>query len=181
MRTLVLGGIRSGKSRWAESAIIDGVGPQTPVRYLATGLDSGDDDDWSARIAAHRDRRPPHWWTIETTDVATELRRDALTPTLIDDLGGWLTAVLDRNDAWSDGDEASLAMDIEQLYAAVIAFGSELVMVTHEVGLSVVPATVEGMRFTDELGAINQRMAAVCHRVVLVVAGQALTLKEPEF
>jgi adenosylcobinamide kinase / adenosylcobinamide-phosphate guanylyltransferase len=178
VRTLVLGGIRSGKSRWAESAIAEAVGPERPVRYLATGPDPGGDEEWARRVAVHRGHRPGHWSTIETAEVAEQLRRFATTPTLIDDLGGWLTALLDRHNSWSRGNEASLAMDMEEMFAAVNAFGSELVMVSPEVGLSVVPATPEGRRFADELGALNQRLAAVCERVVLVVAGQAITLKE---
>ena len=177
MRTLVLGGIRSGKSRWAESAIAGAVGSGQSVRYLATGADSGSDLAWSERVAAHRDRRPWNWTTVETIEVATELRRFATTPTLVDDLGGWLTAVLDRNNAWAGGNAASVAIDIEALFAAVNAFGAELVMVSPEVGLSVVPATEAGLRFADELGGLNQRLARVCDRVVLVVAGQPLTIK----
>jgi adenosylcobinamide kinase/adenosylcobinamide-phosphate guanylyltransferase len=92
-------------------------------------------------------------------------------------MGGWLTALLDRHKAWSGGNEASLAIDMEEMFAAVNAFGSELVMVSPEVGLSVVPATAQGMRFADELGALNQRLAASCERVVLVVAGQAVIVK----
>ncbi|MBV8930424.1 MAG: bifunctional adenosylcobinamide kinase/adenosylcobinamide-phosphate guanylyltransferase [Mycobacteriaceae bacterium] len=178
MRTLVLGGIRSGKSRWAELAIGEAVGPEQPVRYLATGQDADSDDAWAQRVAAHRERRPSHWSTIETADVATELRRSTGTPTLVDDLGGWLTAVLDRHHAWSGGNDASVAMDVEQLFAAVNAFGAQLVMVSPEVGLSVVPANAAGLRFADELGRLNQRLATVCERVVLVIAGQPMMLKE---
>jgi adenosylcobinamide kinase/adenosylcobinamide-phosphate guanylyltransferase len=180
VRTLVLGGIRSGKSRWAESAIAEAVGPEQPVRYLATGADADSDEAWAQRVAVHRDRRPSHWTTVETVDVATELRRATGLPTLIDDLGGWLTAVLDRHHAWSGGGEISVAMDVEELFAAVNAFGAPLVMVSPEVGLSVVPANAAGSRFADEMGTLNQRLAAVSERVVLVVAGQAMTLKESE-
>jgi adenosylcobinamide kinase / adenosylcobinamide-phosphate guanylyltransferase len=180
VRTLVLGGIRSGKSWWAESAIIEAVGADREVRYLATGRDQGADPSWWERVAAHRERRPEHWSTIETVDVATELRRDATKPTLVDDLGGWLTAVLDRHGAWAGANAASVGMDIEELYAAIHAFGAELVMVSPEVGLAVVPATEAGVRFADELGGLNQRLAAVCDRVVLVVAGQPMTIKGSE-
>jgi adenosylcobinamide kinase / adenosylcobinamide-phosphate guanylyltransferase len=178
VRTLVLGGIRSGKSRWAETAIAQAVGPEQPVRYLATGVDPGDDEGWARRVAVHRQRRPGHWSTIETAEVAAQLRRFSAAPTLVDDVGGWLIAVLDLRRAWSGGNDASLAIDLEEMFAAVNAFGSELVLVSPEVGLSVVPATAQGLRFADELGALNQRLAAICERVVLVVAGQAMTLKE---
>lgn len=174
MRTLVLGGIRSGKSQWAETAIAESTGAGQPVRYLATGAIPDGDADWSARIAAHRARRPPHWSTIETVDVPTQLHSDAATPTLVDDIGGWLTAAMDRRGAWTTG---SVAADVADLLDAVEAFPSPLALVSPEVGLTVVPHTASGRRFADELGSLNQRLAALCDRVVLVVAGQPLTVK----
>ena len=174
MRTLVLGGIRSGKSRWAESAIADSTGAGERVRYLATGAPPDDDADWSARVAAHRARRPSHWETIETVEVATELRSDAATPTLVDDIGGWLTAMMDRRDAWTTG---AFDTDVADLIEAVDAYPSPLALISPEVGLTVVPPTVAGRRFADELGTLNQRLAQACDRVVLVIAGQPLTVK----
>ncbi|OBG35054.1 bifunctional adenosylcobinamide kinase/adenosylcobinamide-phosphate guanylyltransferase [Mycobacterium sp. E3198] len=174
MRTLVLGGIRSGKSRWAEEAIATSLPPGEPVRYLAPAPAQGADAEWADRVARHRDRRPAHWSTIETDDVAGQLRHAPGAPTLVDDLGGWLTGTLDHNDAWADG---SVAAPIEAMLAAVGAFGSTLVLVSPEVGLTVVPATAAGRRFADELGSLNQRLAELCDRVVLVVAGQAVQIK----
>lgn len=174
MRVLVLGGIRSGKSRWAESVIAESVGPHNAVRYLATGPVE-DDDAWAARVSAHRERRPRHWSTVETTDVATQLRADSR-PTLVDDLGGWLTAAMDRAQAWTDG---SVAADVDDLVAAVSACTVDLVLVSPEVGLTVVPERVAGRRFADELGLLNQRVAELCDRVVLIVAGQPVAVKEP--
>lgn len=176
MRTLVLGGIRSGKSRWAEAAIAESVEADQGVHYLATGQVSSDDPSWWQRIAEHRDRRPPHWSTLETDEVATQLRRSPSTATLIDDIGGWLTAIMDRRNAWDGG---SVSQDVDELVAAVAEFGSPLAMVSPEVGLSVVPATESARRFADELGALNQRLALLCDRVVLVVAGHPLTIKLP--
>lgn len=176
MRTLVLGGIRSGKSRWAESAIADACEPLTPVRYVATGPAVDSDTAWSDRVAAHRQRRPAHWSTVETGDVAGELRHHGDTPTLVDDLGGWLTATLDRRNAWTGG---VITGDVDDLIAAIGTFAAPLTLVSPEVGLTVVPATAAGRRFADELGTINQRLAALCDRVVLVVAGQPMPVKEP--
>ncbi|MGV0554815.1 bifunctional adenosylcobinamide kinase/adenosylcobinamide-phosphate guanylyltransferase, partial [Mycobacterium kansasii] len=90
MRTLVLGGIRSGKSRWAEDAIAAGLPPGRPVHYLAPGPAGADDAAWAHRVVEHRERRPAHWSTIEACDIATQLRQSADTPTLVDDLGTWL-------------------------------------------------------------------------------------------
>lgn len=176
MRTLVLGGIRSGKSRWAEEAIATSLPPGQPVRYLAPAVAGRADAAWADRVAQHRGRRPAHWSTVESDDVPAQLRQSPGTPTLVDDLGGWLTGALDRNNGWEDG---SVAVPIDQMLGAVSAFGSTLVLVSPEVGLTVVPATASGRRFADELGGLNQRVAALCDRVVLVVAGQAVQLKPP--
>jgi adenosylcobinamide kinase/adenosylcobinamide-phosphate guanylyltransferase len=80
---------------------------------------------------------------------------------------------LDRR-GWENG---SVSADVDEMLAAVASFNSPLVLVSHEVGLTIVAATVSGRRFTDELGALNQRLAAVCDRVVLMVAGQPLHIK----
>ncbi len=172
MRVLVLGGIRSGKSDFAERVISQS---SDRVRYLATGV-LADDDEWAARVSAHRERRPGHWATVETSDVTKQLRSDDTGPTIVDDIGGWLTAAMDRTQAWTGG---SAGADVDGLVDAVAAYQADLVLVSPEVGLTVVPETVAGRLFADQLGVLNQRLAAVCDRVVLVVAGQPLTVKEP--
>ena len=172
MRTLVLGGIRSGKSRWAEMAIdTDGA-----VRYVATGAVPQGDSPWAARVASHRERRPQAWDTVETLDVAAQLRTEPHTATLVDDLGGWLTGVLDRR-GWDNG---SVCDEVDELVSAVEDFGAPLVLVSPEVGLTVVPATASGRRFADELGTLNQRLAQCCERVVLVIAGLPVSVKPTE-
>jgi adenosylcobinamide kinase/adenosylcobinamide-phosphate guanylyltransferase len=176
VRILVLGGIRSGKSQWAETAIAELITDTQPVRYVATGCHDEADTEWAARVAAHRQRRPPHWSTIETADVATQLRSDSAIATLVDDVGAWLTVAMDRAGAWSGG---SVSADVDELLGAVGGFTAPLALVSPEVGLSVVPATESGRRFADELGTVNQRLATVCDRVVLVVAGQPVAVKEP--
>jgi adenosylcobinamide kinase/adenosylcobinamide-phosphate guanylyltransferase len=175
VRVLVLGGIRSGKSEWAESAIAGAVGEDDPVRYLATGP-AAEDDAWATRLSAHRARRPHHWSTVETSDVAKQLRADDTRATMVDDIGGWLTAAMDRTHAWAGG---STGAEIDDLVDAVAQYRAELVLVSPEVGLTVMPATSAGRRFADELGALNQRLARVCDFVVLIVAGQPLPVKEP--
>jgi adenosylcobinamide kinase/adenosylcobinamide-phosphate guanylyltransferase len=174
VRTLVLGGIRSGKSRWAEAAIAESLAPDQPVHYLATGQAADADPAWLRRIGEHRDRRPPHWSTLETADIATQLRQSPDTPTLVDDIGGWLTAMLDHRHAWEG---RSVSVDVDDLLAAVAEFCSPLVLVSPEVGLTVLPATEAGRRFADELGTLNQRLAVLCDRVTLVVAGHPLPIK----
>lgn len=110
---------------------------------------------------------------METTDLAAVLQADSATATLVDDLGGWLTATLDRR-GWDDG---SVVEDVDELVRAVERFAAPLALVSPEVGLSVVAATPAGRRFTDELGTLNQRLAQHCEQVVLVVAGLPLWVK----
>ncbi|APE14441.1 adenosylcobinamide kinase/adenosylcobinamide phosphate guanyltransferase [Mycobacterium sp. WY10] len=169
MRTLVLGGIRSGKSRWAEEIMAG----DSAVRYVATGAPADADPAWTQRVAAHQGRRPNSWSTVETTDVASTLRDDPATATLVDDLGGWLTAALDRR-GWDSG---SVTADVDGLVSAVEGFTGPLALVSPEVGLTVVSATAAGRRFTDELGTLNQRLAQCCEQVVLVVAGLPVWVK----
>lgn len=173
--TLILGGIRSGKSRYAESLLDSGA----PARYVATGVDGSADAEWSARIQAHRTRRPSHWVTVETRDVAAELTRDPVIDTLVDDIGSWLTSALDRTGAWERG-TADLLTETDELLSAVSIFTGQLILVSPEVGLTVVPATRAGRLFADALGTLNQQLADRCDRVFLVVAGQPMTVKEPK-
>lgn len=170
MRTLVLGGIRSGKSELAEGLMPVGA----RVRYIATGPSPDGDPAWARRVAEHRDRRPPAWDTVETAELADNLRRHQDCPTMVDDLGGWLTATLDRS-GWDGG---SIVAEVDDLVAAVQQSRAELVLVSPEVGLTVVPATESGRRFADELGALNRRLADCCDRAVLVVAGQPVWIKQ---
>lgn len=174
MRVLALGGIRSGKSQWAEAAIAMAADPGGHVRYVATAAASPD-PEWAARVATHVLRRPPAWSTVETTDLASELRSNTDTATVVDDVGGWLVAAMDRHDAWNGG---TVTADVDDLVDAVDAYRGPLALVSPEVGLTVVPATESGRRFADGLGSLNQRLAAVCDRVVLVIAGQPLIIKE---
>ncbi|GAB3085559.1 bifunctional adenosylcobinamide kinase/adenosylcobinamide-phosphate guanylyltransferase [Micromonospora schwarzwaldensis] len=173
---LVLGGIRSGKSEFAESLVADA----PTVRYVATAP-TGDPDDteWATRLAAHRARRPGSWTTEETaTDpgrlaevIAAAGPNDTL---LVDDLGGWVTVLLDPAHQPAD-DTATVA----ELAAAVRASEARLVLVSPEVGLSLVPTTPLGRAFTDALGATNRAVADACDAVALVVAGQTAWLKPP--
>jgi adenosylcobinamide kinase/adenosylcobinamide-phosphate guanylyltransferase len=170
---MVLGGTRSGKSRYAE----DLLPADAPVRYLATARRRDDDAEWSARLAAHRARRPPAWTTIEEPDVPALVRAGG-EPLLVDDVATWLTGVLDDAGAWESA-EPRPAVDeqVTALVDAVRACTGPVVLVSAEVGLGVVPATRAGRLFRDELGALNAALAQVCDEVLLLVAGLPLRLK----
>jgi adenosylcobinamide kinase / adenosylcobinamide-phosphate guanylyltransferase len=162
-RTLVLGGSRSGKSAFAESLLADA----PAVTYLATAAADPSDAEWAARIAAHQARRPPHWSTLESIDVAAALQ-DAGDPVLVDSITLWVSAALDEPD---------LDRRADDLVAAWTTTTRRVVAVSDEVGSSVVPASAAGRRFRDALGRLNQRLAAAADDVHLVVAGLPLRLK----
>ncbi len=171
-RVLVLGGARSGKSERAELRLAG----EPDVTYVATGRLGADDPDWAARVAAHRARRPSWWRTAETTDLAGLLgtARGAL---LIDGIGTWLAAILDEC-GWDDAAAAreKLAGRIAELTGAWRQTRAHVVAVSDETGLGVVPATPAGRLFRDELGRLNQALAAESEEAELVVAGRVLPL-----
>jgi adenosylcobinamide kinase / adenosylcobinamide-phosphate guanylyltransferase len=171
MKTLVTGGVRSGKSRHAES-LLAGVA----ATYVAPGP-TVDDEDWATRIAAHRARRPASWTTLETADLAVALTTPG--PILVDCLGTWLTAVLDAEGHWeSPADVVTGYVEalVAEAGAALNAHPGPVVLVTNEVGLGVVPVHRSGRLFRDLLGLVNQRFGAACDEVHLVVAGRVLRL-----
>ncbi len=101
---------------------------------------------------------------------------DHLGTTIVDDLGTWLTHTIDDHRAW-DSPRGTVAPDVATLVDAVSRSREHLVIVSPEVGMSVVPDTRSGRLFQDEIGSLNSALAAVCDTVVLVVAGLPLTLK----
>jgi adenosyl cobinamide kinase/adenosyl cobinamide phosphate guanylyltransferase len=173
-RVLVLGGARSGKSEQAELRVAG----EPDVTYVATGAaPEAGDAEWARRVAAHRGRRPAWWRTAETTDLAGVLAsaRGAL---LIDGIGTWLAAAMDECGAWdgSAHSAARLAARIAGLTAAWRQTGAHVVAVSDEAGLGVVPATPAGRLFRDELGRLNQVLAAESEEAELVVAGRVMPL-----
>ena len=178
-RVLVMGGARSGKSERAELRLA----AEPEVTYVATDprtprwRDGAGDRDWAARVAAHRARRPPWWRTVETTDLAGVLA-SARGAVLIDGIGTWLTAVLDECDAWG-GEREKLTGRITELIEAWRQARVLVVAVSDEAGMGVIPATSAGRVFRDELGRLNQALAAESEESELVVAGLALPLNAP--
>ncbi|MGW6975660.1 bifunctional adenosylcobinamide kinase/adenosylcobinamide-phosphate guanylyltransferase [Streptomyces sp. NPDC054952] len=178
-RTLVLGGARSGKSYEAERRLAG----FPEVVYVATGGSRDGDAEWAQRVGLHRERRPSSWRTVETCALVPLLENDGGPPLLIDCLALWLTDAMDRAGAWDDeawagGGQRKLRESTEELVAAVRATRRPVVLVSNEVGSGVVPATSSGRRFRDELGRLNNAVAAQCEHVLLVVAGQAVVLKD---
>lgn len=179
-RVLVLGGSRSGKSAHAESLVAG----RADVVYLATSSSDPADAEWSARVAAHRARRPAGWTTLETTSPSELLRRGTV---LVDSITTWVAALMDESGVWQTadpggahaaGNRAGADAALERLAARCDALVSNWVMtpahvvaVSDEVGLGVVPETRAGRLFRDTLGTVNQRLAATADEVWFVVAG----------
>jgi adenosyl cobinamide kinase/adenosyl cobinamide phosphate guanylyltransferase len=184
-RVLVLGGASSGKSREAELMLA----AEPEVTYVAaagpppSGSAAGDaepDAEWADRVAAHQARRPPWWRTEETTDVAAVLRA-ATGAVLVDSIGTWLAAAMDESGIWQVAREKPAATDrlnarIAELVAAWRGARNRVVAVSEETGSGVVPATRSGRIFRDELGRLNQVLAAESEEALLVVAGKVLPL-----
>ena len=156
-RVLITGGARSGKSQEAERRMAG----YPEVIYVATAEEYEGDTEWSARLDAHRARRPAHWSTVET-GILAPLLGETGPPLLIDCLGLWLARGSEDPDvllrAWRDCQR-------------------EVVLVTNEVGSGVVPATASGRAFRDGLGRLNAQMAAEADEVWQCVAGVACRLK----
>lgn len=194
-RTLLLGGVRSGKSAEAELRLA----AEPEVCYVATGpipetsranetqeaSEAGEgrqaggaheaepDAAWAARVRAHRERRPSWWSTRETHDLAGVLLRSS-GALLIDGIGTWLAATIDECSGWSD--PGQVAPRVEELLSAWRRTRAVVVAVSDEVGLSLVPPNAAGRIFTDLLGDLNRRLAAESERAALVVAGRVLEL-----
>jgi adenosyl cobinamide kinase/adenosyl cobinamide phosphate guanylyltransferase len=169
--TLVLGGARSGKSTAAEGIAAQyATATDLPVTYVATGLaPTPEDTDWATRIAVHRERRPDAWRTVEVPDpldLGHQLSAQGGV-VLLDSLGAWVAATDDFD------------VDVGGLCDALTVRATQgwpTVIVTEEVGMGVHPVTESGRRFRDTLGAVNQAVAGIADRVVLVVAGRTLEL-----
>jgi adenosylcobinamide kinase/adenosylcobinamide-phosphate guanylyltransferase len=178
----VLGGSRSGKSRYAEQYLATGLGTSLPVTYVATAPDYPGDAEWADRVRQHRSRRPATWSTVETGDPARILDGAADgAAILLDSVTTWLSRVMDDCACWGDELPAESA---ERLSAALDALAGAwantaalAVAVSDEVGSGIVPESAAVRRFRDVLGELNQRLAAQADEVWLITAGIPLRLR----
>ena len=162
-KTLVTGGARSGKSRYAQE-LAESLGSERV--YLATG--QAFDQEMADRIARHQAERGPGWRTVEAPlQVAEHLGEAPVV--LLDCLTLWLSNLMHA--------ERDLALERRALVEAVAAAENDLVLVTNEVGLGIVPMNPMARRFRDEAGWLAQDLAQVCDTVVLCVAGIPMKVK----
>ncbi|MCY1415359.1 Bifunctional adenosylcobalamin biosynthesis protein CobP [compost metagenome] len=171
MLQLILGGARSGKSRLAEKLATQS---NLAVTYIATSEPL--DGEMSARVQIHRERRPPHWVLVEEPlALARVLREHASAERclLVDCLTLWMTNLLMQDDPQRLNDERQALLD------CLVDLPGEIILVSNETGMGVVPMGELTRRYVDESGWLHQAIAERCERVVLTVAGLPLTLKGP--
>ena len=168
--TFILGGARSGKSTRAEAlAKASGLA----VCYMATAPSMDDDAEWQARIKQHQKQRPDDWQVIEELfDLARIFSSGAYTSelVLVDCLTLWLSNLLYAG--------KDVQTEVEHLCSALKAYQGDVVLVSNEVGLGLVPETELGRSFRDAQGRLNQSMAEVADHVEFIAAGLPMVLKQ---
>ncbi|MFO7594249.1 MAG: bifunctional adenosylcobinamide kinase/adenosylcobinamide-phosphate guanylyltransferase [Pseudomonadota bacterium] len=171
MRELILGGARSGKSALAERrAAASGLA----VSYIATA--QARDGEMRERIEHHRRRRPQHWSVVEEPYALAAVLREHASPErclLVDCLTLWLSNLL----AEESVEETAFARARDELLQLLPTLPGEIILVSNEVGLGIVPLGELSRRFCDESGRLHQAVAERCERVTFVTAGLPMTLK----
>lgn len=178
--TLVLGGARSGKSACAEALALS---TGREAIYIATA--SAEDDEMARRIAHHRERRPDAWVTVEEPLKLGEALDTWAGPgrvVLVDCLTLWLSnLIFSGSGAFPETGTVMLPprfiVERERLLATLTRPRGDIILVSNEVGMGIVPLGALTRCFADEAGRLNQSVAALSDRVLLVAAGLPLTLK----
>lgn len=168
--TLVLGGVRSGKSSFA----LEIASSAQSVSFIATARAS--DDEMRRKIERHQSERPSHWRTREEPLQLAEAissEQDASETTVVDCLTLFAANLME---AYAE-DRAAIDASIEDLCSALRKTDRKIVLVSNEVGSGIVPEYAAGRQFRDLLGEMNQRVAAIADNVVLMIAGLPLPIK----
>lgn len=182
-RILILGGARDGKSAFAEKC----ASHFTSVCFFATARGVPGDDDLTARIRAHAERRPGHWQTLEPPSTLDDLEEHVIKTkpeaVIVDCLTLWLGWELtQKHSIYTKGQlQTHLDLEMKHLVRRLWALPCQaLLMVSNEVGLGVVPSHESGRIFRDNLGVLNTLVATKAQFVCRMTAGQALVLKDEQ-
>jgi adenosylcobinamide kinase/adenosylcobinamide-phosphate guanylyltransferase len=170
MRELILGGVRSGKSRLAEQHALES---GLEVVYIATAQVL--DDEMRQRVLHHQARRPASWSLVEAgPDLAAVLQREAAVGrcVLVDCLTLWLTQLL------CDADESRLNVQVSEFIEILPVLPGRVILVSNETNMGIVPMGELSRRYCDEMGRLHQQLGAVCERVILTVAGLPIIVKD---
>jgi adenosylcobinamide kinase/adenosylcobinamide-phosphate guanylyltransferase len=173
MIELVLGGARSGKSRYAEQQAVKS---EKQVIYIATA--EAGDAEMQARITRHRQDRPAHWKTVEEPIKLAEVIQkysEENTCLLVDCLTLWLTNILFNKQG--DLQQEVFEKETNALFDVLTTFSGQALLVTNEVGLGIVAMDKMTRRFVDEAGFVHQKIAALSDKVVMLTAGLPQVLK----
>jgi adenosylcobinamide kinase/adenosylcobinamide-phosphate guanylyltransferase len=163
--TLILGGAASGKSLFAESLLLK----EADVTYVATV--KANDKEMQAKVKQHQKRRPSHWQTVEIikSDLPHFLKKTTANCLLIDDFGTYVAQVMES--------KTYPKRHLTNLIKALELYRGQIVAVSQEVGLGIVPLAASARSFRELLGWFNQQLAGLADRVFLVVAGQTVLIK----
>ena len=164
MKELVLGGARSGKSQYAEICAAE---RGLDVLYVATA--QAYDDEMQQRIQHHKQQRPAHWQLIEEPINLLSVLKDNASETtciLVDCLTLWLS-----NQICSEEIKDQLQENIDNLVSTLPELPGKIIFVSNEVSMGIIPMGEINRQFVDEAGRLHQRLAAVCDKVTLMVAG----------
>lgn len=173
MVTLVLGGARSGKSAYAEKLA---VASDLPVTYIATA--QVHDAEFAERIRRHKERRPAHWQLVEepfflADTLKTHASKDRCI--VVECLTLWLAQWLCPD--CNPPHDKSWEVERSALLATLPELPGEIILVSNEVGMGIVPLGEINRRFQDEQGRLNQAVAGICSKAVFMAAGLPLILK----
>jgi adenosylcobinamide kinase/adenosylcobinamide-phosphate guanylyltransferase len=171
-KMLVLGGVRSGKSRYAEELARNRT---RAVTLIVTA--EARDEEMAARIEAHRRHRDARWRVIEEPFALAAALRSAVSPenlVIVDCLTVWLSNLLCREDTDASRRETQALLD------GLSSLAGDCILISNEVGFGIIPANALARRFGDAAGVLHQRIATLCDRVILMVAGLPLTVKDCE-
>jgi adenosylcobinamide kinase/adenosylcobinamide-phosphate guanylyltransferase len=169
--TLILGGVRSGKSRHAAHIARAQTRPVTVIVTATT-----QDEEMAERIELHRAHRPGEWTVVEEPVRLADELNAACAPSgivIVDCLTLWLTNLM------CGGDPGALGRESTRLLEILPRLRGDCVLVSNEVGFGIIPANALARRFADAAGELHQHLAALCDRVILMTAGLPLTLKAP--
>lgn len=164
MKELILGGARSGKSHYAEVSAKES---KLDVIYIATA--QALDDEMQQRIQHHQQQRPAHWQLVEEPlNLVSALNQHASETSciLVDCLTLWLS-----NQLCSEQHKDKLEKNIEELVTTLAQLPGNIIFVSNEVSMGIVPMGEVNRQFIDHAGRLHQRLAAVCDKVTLMVAG----------
>ena len=177
MFTFVLGGARSGKSKYAEAMAVGAEARGLTVHYIATA--QAFDDEMSSRIAKHRKSRPQHWVThevpINVSDLLTLIPSNSVV--LIDCITIWISNHMMAADTVGTSSEATYDDSVIHLLKTISEFAGEVIAVSNEVGSGIVPDNELARLFRDVAGRANQQLAAAAERVYFMVSGLPIILK----